>query len=55
LAKNWVVGDLANNDAALGAEEIKDKAEALRIDGTIALETTAWSRIYEFLKLDFVL
>ena len=52
LAKNLGCrGIWLNNDAALGADEIKDKAEALRLDGTIALETTAWSRIYEFLKL----
>lgn len=52
LAKNiGCRGIWLNNDAALGAEEIKDKSEALRLDGTIALETTAWSRIYEFLKL----
>ena len=52
LAKNiGCRGIWLNNDAALGAEEVKDKAEALRIDGTIALETTSWSRIYEFLKL----
>ena len=41
LAKNLgCKGIWLNNDAALGAEEIKDKAEALRKDGTIALETT---------------
>ena len=52
LAKNLGCrGIWLNNDAALGAGEINDKAEALRLDGTIALETTAWSRIYEFLKL----
>ena len=38
-----------NNDALLGAGEINDKAAELR--PVIALETTAWSLIYEYLKL----
>lgn len=49
LAKNLGCrGIWLNNDAALGAEEISDKVAALQ--DTIALETTEWSRIYEFLK-----
>jgi len=38
-----------NNDANLGAGEINDKVAELR--PVIALETTAWSLIYEYLKL----
>ena len=38
-----------NNDPNLGAGEIKDKVAELR--PVIALETTRWSAIYEFLKL----
>lgn len=65
LANSFVIGDritdvqLAknlgckaiwlNNDAALGAAEIKDNLAALR--EVIALETTSWKEIYEFLKL----
>lgn len=50
LAKNLgCKGIWINNDVALGAAEIKDKIEALR-QSTIVLETTEWSRIYEFLK-----
>jgi len=50
LAKNLgCKGIWINNDAALGAAEIKDKVEELR-QSTIVLETTEWSRIYEFLK-----
>lgn len=50
LAKNLGCrGIWLNNDAALGAEEISDKVAALQ--DTIALETTEWSKIYEFLKL----
>ncbi|MBC8033274.1 MAG: histidinol-phosphatase, partial [Chitinophagaceae bacterium] len=39
-----------NKDSSLGSSEIKDTTDALRKD-TVALETTEWSRIYEFLKL----
>ena len=50
LAKNMGCrGIWLNNDAALGAEEISDKVAALQ--DAIALETTEWSKIYEFLKL----
>jgi len=50
LAKNLgCKGIWINNDAGLGAAEIKDKVEALR-QSTIVLETTEWGRIYEFLK-----
>ncbi len=50
LAKNLGCrGIWLNNDAALGAAEISDKVAALQ--DTIALETTEWSKIYEFLKL----
>lgn len=38
-----------NNDAALGAAEINDKVAELR--PVIALESTHWSTIYEYLKL----
>jgi imidazoleglycerol-phosphate dehydratase/histidinol-phosphatase len=38
-----------NNDPNLGAGEIKDKANELR--EVIALETSEWRRIYEYLKL----
>jgi imidazoleglycerol-phosphate dehydratase/histidinol-phosphatase len=50
LAKNlhckaiWI-----NNDPDLGGAEIKDKVEELR--EVIALETTSWQDIYEYLKL----
>jgi imidazoleglycerol-phosphate dehydratase / histidinol-phosphatase len=51
LAKNLgCKGIWINNDAALGAAEIKDKVEELR-QSTIVLETTEWRKIYEFLKL----
>lgn len=51
LAKNLgCKGIWINNDAALGSAEIKDKVEELR-QSTIVLETTDWSKIYEFLKL----
>lgn len=51
LAKNLgCKGIWINNDASLGSAEIKDKVEELR-QSTIVLETTAWSKIYEFLKL----
>ncbi len=38
-----------NNDATLGAAEISDDVKALQ--EVIALETTSWKAIYEFLKL----
>ena len=51
LAKNLgCKGIWINQDATLGAAEIKDKIEELR-KSTIVLETTRWSKIYEFLKL----
>jgi imidazoleglycerol-phosphate dehydratase/histidinol-phosphatase len=50
LAKNLgCKGIWINNDAGLGAAEINDKVEALR-QSTVVLETTEWSRIYEYLK-----
>ena len=50
LAKNMGChGIWLNNDAALGAGEISDKVAALQ--DAIALETTEWGKIYEFLKL----
>ncbi len=50
LAKNLgCKGIWLNNDAALGAEEISDKVAELQ--DTIALETTEWKKIYEFLKM----
>lgn len=50
LAKNLGCrGIWLNNDASLGAAEISDKVAALQ--DAIALETTEWSKIYEFLKL----
>ncbi len=52
LAKNLGCrGIWLNNDPTLGAGEIADKAASLHRDGTIALETTKWSAIYEFLRL----
>ncbi|MBS4064431.1 MAG: bifunctional histidinol-phosphatase/imidazoleglycerol-phosphate dehydratase HisB [Chitinophagaceae bacterium] len=51
LAKNLgCKGIWINNDASLGAAEIQDKIAELR-SSTIALETTDWKKIYEFLKL----
>ncbi len=51
LAKNLgCKGIWMNNDAHLGAAEIKDKVDELR-QSTIALETPHWQEIYEFLKL----
>jgi len=50
LAKN--LGSKAiwlNNDAHLGGTEINDSRESLKT--AIALETTEWKAIYEFLKL----
>lgn len=50
LAKNlgckaiWI-----NNDPTLGSQEISDTVRLLQ--STIALETTEWEKIYEFLKL----
>jgi imidazoleglycerol-phosphate dehydratase / histidinol-phosphatase len=50
LAKNLgCKGIWINNDANLGAAEIKDKVEELR-NSTIVLETPHWKAIYEFLK-----
>jgi imidazoleglycerol-phosphate dehydratase/histidinol-phosphatase len=52
LAKNLGCrGIWLNNDPSLGAGEIKDKAASLHNDGTIALETTQWAAIYEYLRL----
>ena len=51
LAKNLgCKGIWINNDASLGAAEISDQVADLR-NGTIALETTDWEKIYSFLKL----
>ena len=51
LAKNLGCrGIWLNNDPSLGGAEIKDRADELR-KTTVALETTAWSDIYSFLKL----
>jgi len=38
-----------NNDPALGGSEVKDDMN--EIEGTIALETHSWEKIYAFLKL----
>lgn len=52
LAKNLGCrGIWLNNDPSLGAGEIADKAASLHKDGTIALETTKWADIYEYLRL----
>jgi len=52
LAKNLGCrGIWLNNDPDLGAGEIADKAASLHKDGTIALETTQWAEIYEYLRL----
>jgi imidazoleglycerol-phosphate dehydratase/histidinol-phosphatase len=37
-------------DASLGAGELQDTVDELR-NGTVALESTSWQRIYEFLKI----
>jgi imidazoleglycerol-phosphate dehydratase/histidinol-phosphatase len=51
LAKNLgCKGIWINNDANLGAAEIKDQVADLR-QSTIVLETIHWKEIYEFLKL----
>ncbi len=50
LAKNLgCKGIWLNNDPSLGNGEISDQVDALR--PSIALETTDWKHIYEFLKL----
>jgi len=50
LAKNLgAKGIWLNNESQLGNDELTAKAEELK--ETIALESTDWSRIYEFLKL----
>ena len=52
LAKNLGCrGIWLNNDPSLGAGEIADKAASLTKDGTIALETTEWAAIYEYLRM----
>jgi imidazoleglycerol-phosphate dehydratase / histidinol-phosphatase len=52
LAKNLGCrGIWLNNDPGLGAGEIADKVAALHKDGTIALETSQWAAIYEYLRL----
>jgi imidazoleglycerol-phosphate dehydratase/histidinol-phosphatase len=51
LAKNLgAKGIFINTDEALGSEEIASKREEL--DSVIALQTTDWKTIYEFLKLE---
>lgn len=40
-----------NNHANLGGGEFKGKAEEDALKSTVALETTEWQKIYEFLKL----
>ncbi len=39
-----------NSGSGMGNHEIKDKIETVKTDGTIAIETTEWKAIYEFLK-----
>jgi imidazoleglycerol-phosphate dehydratase/histidinol-phosphatase len=49
FAKNLgAKGIFINNDEALGATEINSKREEL--DKHIALQTTSWKEIYQFLK-----
>ncbi|RDI53497.1 bifunctional histidinol-phosphatase/imidazoleglycerol-phosphate dehydratase HisB [Flavobacterium glaciei] len=51
LAKNLgAKGIFINTDEALGGNEIASKREEL--DSFIALQTTSWKEIYEFLKLE---
>ncbi|QZK90405.1 bifunctional histidinol-phosphatase/imidazoleglycerol-phosphate dehydratase HisB [Flavobacterium sp. CHNK8] len=51
LAKNLgAKGIFINTDEALGSDEIASKREEL--DSVIALQTTDWKTIYEFLKLE---
>ena len=51
LAKNLgAKGIFINTDEALGGDEIASKREEL--DSIIALQTTDWKTIYEFLKLE---
>lgn len=51
LAKNLgAKGIFINTDEALGSDEIASKREEL--DSIIALQTTDWKTIYEFLKLE---
>jgi imidazoleglycerol-phosphate dehydratase/histidinol-phosphatase len=51
LAKNLgAKGIFINTDEALGSDEIASKREEL--DSVIALQTTDWKMIYEFLKLE---
>lgn len=40
-----------NDNSNLGGHEFKDPAEEEAVKNTIALETTDWQKIYEFLKL----
>ena len=50
LAKNLHCKSIwLNLDSSLGAAEIKDEVTALQ--EVVALETTEWSKVYEFLKL----
>jgi imidazoleglycerol-phosphate dehydratase/histidinol-phosphatase len=47
LAKTLVQRDFINTDEALGGDEIASKR---RMDSVIALQTTDWKTIYEFLN-----
>jgi len=40
-----------NDNSNLGSHEFNDQDEAHKINSTVALETTDWEKIYEFLKL----